>query len=139
MREFVRVIVIKNNKYLLIRENKKNWFNGWIFPGGKVDKGETSEIAAIRELKEEINIDVAKDKLKLWYKTDCCFASGEWRGFYFICKDCNLDNLKIMEPNKCENYGLFSFDELKKLDLVIPEDVISNLEIYNSNIKNGSC
>ena len=135
MREFVRIIVIQNNKYLLIRENKKVWFNGWIFPGGKVETGETPESAAIRELREEINIDVNEDKLKLWYKTDCSFASGDWRGFYFICENCNLNKLKICEPNKCEGYGFFDFDELKNIDLVIPEDVILILEKYDSDMK----
>lgn len=132
MREFVRVIVIKDNKYLLIRENKKNWFNGWIFPGGKVESGETSENAALRELKEEINLDIDKDKLNLWYQANSHFDSGEWHGYYFVCKDCNLDKLKIMEPNKCNGYCFFDFDELKKIDLVIPQDVVSQLEVYHN-------
>lgn len=131
MQEFVRIIVIKNNKYLLIRENKKNWFNGWIFPGGKVEFGETPEKAAIRELKEEINLDVEEKQLHLWHKTDCSFASGEWIGFYFICSDCNLDKLKIMEPNKCDGYCYFVFEELNEIKVVIPRDIIVKLEQYN--------
>lgn len=135
MREFVRVIVVKDNKYLLIREDKKNWFNGWIFPGGKVESGETSENAALRELKEEINLDVDKDKLNLWYQANSHFDSGDWRGYYFICKDCNLDKLKIMEPNKCNGYCFFNFDELKKINLVVPKDVVSQLEVYHCQQK----
>lgn len=132
MREFVRVIVVKDNKYLLIREDKKNWFNGWIFPGGKVEVGETTEKAAIRELKEEINIDVDKAKLSLWYENIFHFETGDWRGFYFICTDCDLDKLKIMEPNKCDGYCFFNFEEFKKITLSIPDDVISKLEAYNN-------
>lgn len=132
MKEFVRIIIVKDNKYLLIREDKKNWFNGWIFPGGKVEEGENIEDAALRELKEEINLDINKNQLNLWYTADSHFETGDWRGFYFICHDFNLDNLKIMEPNKCDGYCFFKFDELKQIKVVVPEDVISQLETYNN-------
>jgi ADP-ribose pyrophosphatase YjhB (NUDIX family) len=33
-------------------------YGRWVFPGGYVDRGETVEEAAIRETKEEVNLDV---------------------------------------------------------------------------------
>ena len=45
----------KNNEYLLVY-NKK--FGGWQFPGGKLEKGESAEEAAKREVFEETNLSV---------------------------------------------------------------------------------
>ena len=59
-------IVIENNKVLLIQQKKGNWG----FPKGRVEKNETECETAIREVKEETNIDieiVSKKKYKINY------------------------------------------------------------------------
>ncbi len=45
-----------NSKILLLHKPRKN--DSWQLPQGGVDEGETSEEAAVRELKEEAGIDV---------------------------------------------------------------------------------
>ena len=46
----VRVILLRDNEVLLVRHTYRE---GWFFPGGGVDKGETLEAAARREAEEE--------------------------------------------------------------------------------------
>ena len=48
-------MLIKNNK-LLVHETQK--FKGYCLPGGHVEVGESTKQAILREMKEELNIDV---------------------------------------------------------------------------------
>lgn len=53
------VIADESGKILITQRNLKKSQGGlWEFPGGKIELNETSEDAIIRELKEELNIDV---------------------------------------------------------------------------------
>ena len=55
-----RVILLRENEVLLIRHTYRE---GWYFPGGGVDKGETLETAARREAEEEANLTVGEVSL----------------------------------------------------------------------------
>ncbi|HHV71407.1 MAG TPA: 8-oxo-dGTP diphosphatase MutT [Clostridia bacterium] len=56
-------VITDNDKVLITRRiPKENFAGGWEFPGGKIEDNETPEDCLVRELKEELNIDVSIDK-----------------------------------------------------------------------------
>ncbi len=54
------VVLIKDHQILLARQNNKPF---WVLPGGTQELGEGMEECAIREMKEETNLDVRIEKL----------------------------------------------------------------------------
>ena len=69
--EVVAGCVIKqNDKYLLVQENKSKVYGLWNIPAGHVDKGESIEQAAVREVKEESGYEVKLGaKLGIYHET----------------------------------------------------------------------
>ncbi len=59
MKQSIAGIFYSDNKYLIGRRLPVGEMGGrWEFPGGKVDPGETPEVAILREFREEMNITV---------------------------------------------------------------------------------
>ena len=62
MIDVVAAVIQKDNKYLIAQRNRnKHSAFHWEFPGGKVDQGETFEIALQREIKEELDLDISRN------------------------------------------------------------------------------
>lgn len=51
----VAAIIIKDKKIFATQRGYGEFKDGWEFPGGKVEKGETTENAIVREIKEELD------------------------------------------------------------------------------------
>lgn len=73
-------LIDPDGRVLLARRPEGKALAGlWEFPGGKVDPGETPEAALIRELKEELGIDVAESCLAPF-----AFASHGYENFHLL-------------------------------------------------------
>jgi 8-oxo-dGTP diphosphatase len=85
----------------------------WEFPGGKVKGGERPEVALIRELKEELDIDVSEACLAPF-----TFASHSYAEFHlliplYLCRRwkgvvASRENqeLKWLKPNRLRDYPM---------------------------------
>jgi ADP-ribose pyrophosphatase YjhB (NUDIX family) len=55
-------IIVENDEVALIRRDRAGE-RFYIFPGGQVDEGESIEEAAVREIREELGLNVSLDRL----------------------------------------------------------------------------
>jgi 8-oxo-dGTP diphosphatase len=59
MKKVVAAIIKDKDKILIAQRNSKDHLAGkWEFPGGKIEPGETPEECLVREIREELRIDV---------------------------------------------------------------------------------
>ena len=61
----VAAIIQKENRILATKRGYGEFINMWEFPGGKIESGETKEQALVREIKEELNIEISVDKFAI--------------------------------------------------------------------------
>ena len=109
MVELTNLCMIKDgDKYLLQNRVKKDW-QGYTFPGGHIEPGESIVQSAIREVKEETNLDVEIDANKRYtmeYVTD----KGTLKQVVLFIAKCTGGEIKAQE---CEVNDIkwLDFDE----------------------------
>lgn len=54
----VAAIIIHENKIFATQRGYGEFKDGWEFPGGKIESGETPQEALVREIKEELDIEI---------------------------------------------------------------------------------
>ena len=100
---------------------------GWEFPGGKLEPGESDEQALVRELKEELGLDVFDVKF---------FMHVEYEYETFILKmntyKCKTDN-EIAGLFVHKKAGFFDRTQLAKLDFLPADKPIINRLIAEWN------
>ena len=108
------VIINENNEILLQKRSKCKKVNPgkWGICGGKVEIGETTLDAGIRETFEEIGIALNKSELKF-----LSTAKNEKAHFtvYYVRKNVDINKCKIQE-DELEELRYFKIKELENLD-----------------------
>ena len=103
------VIRREDGKYLLVQEKQPKVYGLWNLPAGHVDKGESIEAAAIREVKEETGYDVELgDKIDIYHET----VESPIR--HAFVANIISGELKV-QPDEILDAGWFSFDEITNM------------------------
>lgn len=56
--EVVAGVIYKDGKFLIAKRSYGEFKNMWEFPGGKIEENETHHEALIREIKEELELEI---------------------------------------------------------------------------------
>ena len=116
----VSIALINNYDQVLIakRPNNKHLAGFWEFPGGKVEKDETPENALIREVKEELNVDINNKCI-----APLSFSEFDYKNFHlllllYICRrwegkplPMEENELKWVKPSMLRKYKMPPADD----------------------------
>lgn len=61
--QVVAAIIIRNGEVFATQRGYGEWKGWWEFPGGKIEPGECPQEALRREIKEELDADIAVEEL----------------------------------------------------------------------------
>ena len=144
-------VIVRDNKYLIQNIGGNDYY---VLPGGHVRIGESSEDALIREVKEELEIDILKNDFRLFCYHENIYEKDNrvehWiEQYYIINAKLEKDSWSFVENDidgvKTLNYTFVSKEELKKIDLkplkikelIISEKFkgISHIVLDNRNVK----
>ena len=113
----VAAIIRKDNKIFATQRGYGDFKDGWEFPGGKIEEGESPEHAIAREIKEELNADIIVGDLLTTVEYD-------YPNFH-LSMDCFWAELapdSHMELLEHEAAKWLSIDEIDSVDW-LPADV----------------
>lgn len=114
----IGVMLVKDNKVLLgHRVNDAKDTGGiyepgsWTLPGGKQDYGETIFECAIRETKEETNLDLKEENLEVLLVTDDISSDKHYITISMLATDYDSQE-QVMEPEKIDEWKWFNLSSL---------------------------
>ena len=130
----VGVILEYNNK-ILVEKNKKVDFG--VITGGRIRTLESGPVALIREVKEELNIDISNEKYELISLIENFFEfdNKTYHELYFVYKINLKSNMGIEDgfenaDNNDSRFYWYDHEEFKKQNILpsILKEIIENKE-----------
>ena len=61
--EVVAATICRDNQIFATQRGYGDFKGGWEFPGGKMEPGETPEVALVREIREELAVEISVGEL----------------------------------------------------------------------------
>ena len=132
-------VIVKDNKILTL---KSNAFEGYVFMGGHISLGENSYDAVIREMKEELDVDVTVDKLLCVNENVYKSVNGKTANeivFYYLVTPKQDIPTKDFDHQELDN-GKLKTHQFRWLDLnlsdqylIYPKVVVTSLKENKEN------
>jgi 8-oxo-dGTP diphosphatase len=115
------VVINRKGKYFLTKRGKRarNEVGKWEFPGGGLEYGDTLKDTVIREIKEEFGFEIEPYEQLPACDHRIPNEKQHWIAIAFLSR-IKRGKPKILEPEKCDEIGWFTLDEIGKMELSIP-------------------
>lgn len=117
------VVVIKNNEKILAVSRKDN-YNDWGLPGGKIEENETPKDTAIRETKEETGLTI-HDLAEVFVSNDntnclvTAFIVNKWNGNIKQEKNGGAVGWVSIDDLLNGSFGEYNKKLFKKINLIL--------------------
>jgi mutator protein MutT len=124
----VRAIILNEEGKVLIGKRVGGHGDGkWALIGGKLDENETKEQTIIREVKEEIGVDLINPVLWKEEIDEISILGEKWKVIYFYGNISGKTKLKLDEISEIK---YISPEDLNSLEIAFDHDVILR-EFFN--------
>ena len=108
----VGVIVLRDGKVLMGLRKGSHGEGTWCFPGGHLEYGESPEECGAREALEETGIIVEKTDRVPFFTNDIFLGEEKHYITLFVVVREFVGDPKIREPEKCERWEWFPWDQM---------------------------
>lgn len=123
----VKGVILNQNKVLIIKRDDRDQVGAgaWECAGGKIDFGETLEDALLREVREEVGLDVTVEKL-LYAAT---FYTDPTREVIVLTYKCRAEHTQVLLSEEHSEYRWVDEDEFRR---VLHPPIIADMEKYGA-------
>lgn len=130
----INLIIKDGDKTLLFFRNDGFFSYGggwWVMPAGHIEQGETALAAAIREAKEELDIDILPEDIEFSHFISNLASRTESFDFFFTVKKFT-GTIRNCEGDKCVEMRYMTLDEVNQT-----KNVVSTTRQVLNAIANG--
>ena len=124
--EVVAAIIQRDGAYFATQRGYGEFEGLWEFPGGKIEPGESREVALKREIQEELGIDITIDKF-------LCTTEYDYPSFHLTmhCYICSIESVEI-ELREHKSARWLTVESLDSVEwLPADKEIVDKLNKYN--------
>ena len=118
--EITTSAIIENEKGEILLTQQPKWKNKWLFPGGHIEPGETINQSLIREVKEEVGLNINEKDIKIISFGQLIDSSDFHRSAHLVFFDCycKIKNQNILlDEKEIKKYVWIKIKEAIKMNM----------------------
>lgn len=126
-RDFSKILLLKRNK-----EKREKCGAVWGNVGGRIEPGETSKEACLREIKEEIGLDLDSSKLRLLHIKETPNFSENIHALHFVYATILDERTDIKINHESDEYCWFNMKNLPRSMIDNRVDILDILKLVKN-------